>query len=477
MTAGVPFPVVAAKIVMIAIALMVFFTVGECYTEVFTIATDGDGPSYYGGNIDSNFFMAKRSSGCSFEWTSSAGSATGDDDNDENREIFYGSIVGSDGLVYATGTTKGNFLSPEDEVPTLDAAVVVYDAADGSLVRQAQYDVDNGLDDVASAIAQKPDGTLLVAVYGSPPNAQNTAVYSTKVLEISPDSLELVGSHTIQVHTSGTFASITGGPAILHMIYDESQDSVVAVGQILGRGLLFMFSLSTDTVVTQTEWGSILGNMQIGGLATDGNGAFFVTGSNSENILENGDLQNVVASELHAYVIRYDNVLLAEPEVTWVRQLAGSGSSQSGGDVSLDATAGTVVVIGSFHADFVVTDEQTGRTFELSTVTSDGLTDIFVWYLDAESGFFTDLQLSFGSTASEDRGNVVEVLSSGRLEIGGVINDGTDDSALACEEQIVSASPTPSPRVSSSTSVGPSSNPVQFASPSSSSSIATSNPA
>ncbi|KAI0563440.1 Quinoprotein amine dehydrogenase beta chain-like protein [Gracilaria domingensis] len=385
-------PIAATNKLLLVAAILVFsFTVGDCYTEAFSITTHGNEASYYAGNIDSNFFMAKRSSGCSFEWTSSAGSATGDDDNNENREIFYGSIVGSDGLIYAAGTTKGNFSSPEDEVPTLDAAVVVYEPSNGSLVRQAQFDVYNGLDNVVGAIVQKPDGALLVAVYCSPPNTQNIALYSTRVLEISPDSLELLGSHDVEVLTTGAFAFIFGGPTILDMIYDESQNAVVAVGQILGRGLLFMFSLSTSSVVAQTEWGSILANMQIGGLATDDNGAFYVTGSSSENIRENGDLQTVVASELHAYVIRYDNVLLAEPELRWVRQLAGSGSSQSGDDISLDPTSGAVVVIGSFHADFAVTDEHSGRTFELRTITSDGLTDIFVWYLDAENGTFTDL--------------------------------------------------------------------------------------
>eukprot|EP00178_Gracilaria_changii_P027510 TRINITY_DN884_c0_g1_i10.p1 TRINITY_DN884_c0_g1~~TRINITY_DN884_c0_g1_i10.p1 ORF type:complete len:3006 (+),score=281.65 TRINITY_DN884_c0_g1_i10:8694-17711(+) len=453
------------------LVLAIFITTCVAYTEVFAIGTDdSESSSYYVGNIDSNFFAAKRSADCSFEWTTSAGSATGDDDNDENREIFYDVVIGSDGLIYAVGTTKGNFSSPEDEVPTLDAAVIVYDPSDGSLVRQAQYDVENGLDDTAAAVVQKPDGTLVVAVYGSPPNVQNNAVYVTRILEISPDTLELVTSHVVQVQTSGSFASITGGPTILDMMYIEDQEAVVAVGQILGRGLLFMFSLSTGSVVTQAEWGNILGNMQIGGLSTDYNGAFFVTGSSSENVLENGDLLTVQRSEFHAYAIRYDNLLLAEPELTWVRQLAGSGGSQSGDDVALDPSTGAIVVIGSFDANFEVTDEQNGRTFELSTITSDGLTDIFVWHLDAENGAFLNLRLSSASTASEDRGNVVEVLSSGRLEIGGVINDGTDDSALACDTESLSPSPTPSSSssaiASGPTSPGPSSIFVQLLSPS-----------
>ncbi|CAN8072434.1 unnamed protein product [Agarophyton chilense] len=449
---------------------MDFCTTCFSYTEIFSITKDVSEVTYYAGNIDSNFFVAKRASNCSFEWTSSAGSATGDDDNDQNREIFYDTLIGSDGLIYAVGTTKGNFSSPQDEVPTLDAAIVVYDPSDGSLVRQAQYDVEGGLDDVARGIIQKSDGNLMVSVYASLSNVQNSPIYATRLLEISPNTLQLVGSYVVKVQTSGSFVSITGGPMILKMIYVESEEAVVAVGQILGRGLLFLFSLSTNTVIAQTEWGNIVGNTQIGGIVTDNNGAFFVTGSTSENVLDNGDLESVVPSEFHSYVIRYDNLLSAKPEITWVRQLAGSGSSQSGDGVAIDPVTGEIVVIGSFDADFVVKDDLSGSTFELQKITSDGLTDIFVWYLNAEGGAFTDLRVSFASSTSEDRGNVVEILSSRRLEIGGVINDGIDGNALACDEESVSASPALFPSVPSSISDTPT-NPISGASPSPSSTL------
>ncbi|KAI0562235.1 Quinoprotein alcohol dehydrogenase-like protein [Gracilaria domingensis] len=339
----------------------------------------------------------------------------------------------SDGLLYAVGTTKGNFSFPTEEVPTLDAVVVVYNATNGELVRQAQYDVGNGLDDIAKAVVESSRGNLLLSVQGTPHNIRNSAVHETRLLEISRDTLALIHTHKLELTTHDRLISITGGPSISDIVYVRDQEAIVAAGQFLGRGVLFLYSLTTGTVLRQTEWGSILGNQQVGALIMDETGAFYVTGSSDMNVLDNGDLKNNETKHYHAYVIRYDNLLDGAPVRSWVRQLSGYGSSQSGDDIGLDPVTGELVVIGSFGGNFTMSDKQSGRTYELNTLTNNGLTDIFVWYIDAGSGSFKDLGLSSAaSTLSEDRVNALQVLSSRRLEIGGVINDGADDEALSC---------------------------------------------
>lgn len=428
----------------------------DAFTEVFSITKDSVDNSYYVGNKESNFFIGKRDPSCGFEWTSTDGSTSGDDDRDQNDEILHGVIVADDGLLYATGSTRGNFSSPTDEAPNLDAAVIVYDTADGSAVRQKQYDIVASFDNVGSAIVQKPDGLLLVSVYGSLPNVQNSAIFETRLLEIDAETLETQNVYTLTVTTS-EFFRVTGGPKILDFIFDDSSNSIVAVGHILGRGILWRYSLDSGSVTSQAEWGTAFGSYQISGFTSDGAGAFYVVGSSLENVLGNSDLSSPAISDFHAYVIRYDGLTATTTTETWVRQLNAPGSSQSGSDITIDPVTGEIVVIGTFDADFEVTDSQTSEVFQVPSITNNGLTDIFVWVLEPLTGNFTELRISdLASTSSEDRGNAVQVLSNRQLEIGGVINDGTNGDPVVCDDSKV---PSPSPTTSGSPSLSPTPSP------------------
>lgn len=409
---------------------------------MFSVTKDDFDNSYYVGNQDSNFFIGKRDKSCAMEWTSTDGSTIGDNDNDENSEILYSVIVGIDGLLYATGSTRGNFTSPLDEVPNLDAAVVVYDPSSGRTLRQRQYDVVSGFDNVGRAIVQKPDGMLLVAVYGSPPNVDNSAVYQTLLMEINQVTLDIENLYSLTVTTTEIFP-VFGGPKILDFLYDTASSSIVAVGHILGRGILWRYSLVSGVVTAQAEWGTIFGSYQISGFTTDGDGAFYVVGSSQERVLGNTDVSITVSSQFHAYVIRYDSLIDAQTPATWVRQLDAAGGSQSGMDIAIDPVTSELVVIGTFDADFEVTDSKTSLSFQVKAVTDNGLTDVYIWALEPEGGNFSDVRKStLASTVSEDRANTVQVMSDRRVDIGGVINDGIDENPLICDEsEVVSFSP------------------------------------
>lgn len=435
------------------------------FTEVFSITKDHSDNSYYAGNQESNFFIGKRNSACTLEWASTNGSTIGDNDNDENSEILYDVIFGRDALLYATGSTRGNFTSPTDELPNLDAAIVVYDPFDGRAVRQRQYDLVSGFDNIGRAIAEKPEGLLLVAVYGSPPNVDSSAVYQTLLLEINQVTLDVENLYSVTLTTTEIFP-VSGGPKILDFIYDNESNSVVAVGHILGRGILWRYSLDSSLVTAQAEWGTIFGSYQISGFTTDGAGAFYVVGSSQERVLGNTDLSTTVSSQFHAYVIRYDDLVDFDTPATWVRQLDASGSSQSGMDIAIDPVTGALVVIGAFDADFEVTDSKTSQTFQVEAITDNGLTDVFIWVLEPVEGNFSDIRIvSLASTVSEDRANVVQVMSNRRIDIGGVINDGVDGNPLVCDESEV-VSPSPSTLISPSPSATPTSSPTVSTSPS-----------
>lgn len=433
------------------------------FTEVFSITRDEFDNSYYAGNQESNFFIGKRDQSCAVDWASTDGSTTGDNDNDENSEILYSAIVGSDGLLYAAGSTRGNFTSPTDEAPNLDAAVVVYDPSSGRALRQRQYDVVSGFDNVGRAIVQKPDGSLLVAVYGSPPNVDNSAVYQTLLMEVNQVTLDIENTYPLSVTITGSFP-VVGGPKILDFMYDDVSNSIVAIGHILGRGILWRYSLASGVVTAQAEWGTIFGSYQISSFATDGAGAFFVVGSSQERVLGNTDLSTTISSQFHAYVIRYDGLVDTQTSATWVRQLDAVGSSQSGMDVAIDPVTGELIVIGAFDADFEVTDSKTSQSFQVEAITNNGLTDVYVWVLEPVEGNYTDVKISaLASTVSEDRANAVQVMSDRRVDIGGVINDGIDENPLVCDESKV-VRPSPSASISPSPSITLTSSPSASAS-------------
>lgn len=445
-----------ARLVATIVALTIVLPSVSAFTEVFSIAKDSDDNGYYVGHQDSSFYIGRYGSSCSVAWNSTDGSTTGDDDKEKFTEILYDAVVASDGFVYAVGSTSGDFSSPADRLPNIDAAVVVYDPNTGEALRRAQYDISSGFDNVARAIVQKPDGNLLVVVYSSSPNVQNSAVYDTLLAEINPDTLAVANTYSLSVTTTDLF-SVTGGPKVLDFIYDNTSDSVVLLGHILGRGILWRYSLIEQRTVGQAEWGSTFGNFEISGLATDGDGAFFVVGSSNANVLGNTDLGSSSGTEYHAYVIRYDNVTEASTSSTWVRQLAGSAGSQSGKDVVLDTNSNEAVIVGSFDSDFNVDDQQTQTSFSVAALTSNALRDTFLWALDADTGDFAEVTLStLSSTSGDDRGNVVEVFSSSLLEIGGVFNDGTDLNPVVCDASFVPTSPTPTPTSSRTGSPSPS---------------------
>ena len=455
----------------LAILLCMFLLPHQCdsYTEVFSITQDADDNTYFVGNRDSDFFIGKKNSVCLLQWESTAGSTSGDDNDNGNSEVLHDAVVGRNGAVYAVGSTHGSFSSPSNEVPNLDAAVVVYDSSTGAVIQQRQYDIAADLDNVAQAISQKANGNILVAVYGSVPNIESIATYETRILEIDSETLEVQNVHEIVVTTTENVFSITGGPKLLDFIYEEATNSIIALGHILGRGILWKYSFDSEAASNQVEWGEAFGNFQISAFTSDGKGAYYVVGSSSEQVLGNSDLQTTVSAEYHAYIVRFDNLDSSNLSPTWVRQLAGSGSSQSGSDVAIDPVTGEIVVIGEYDADFSVTDAQTSQTFNLNLSTDDGITDVFLWYLDASSGDFKQLRSSSAaSTNSEDRGNAISILSRRTVQIGGITNDGDDAASTVCDKTNTLPSPTPSS--TPSPSVTPSQTPSTSSSPTSSSS-------
>lgn len=425
------------------------------FTEVFAITKDPSDNAYYVGNTASDFFIGKRNSICAFAWTSSAGSTTSDDDNDRNEQILYDVIVAADRNIYAVGSTRGDFRAPSTELPDLDAAIVVYHPDNGALVRQAQFDEPHGYDNVATSLVQKPDGTLLVAVHGSVIALDQSAVFETRLMEIDPLSLAIGANHTVSVTTTEIFA-VSGGPKLLDFTYDGATDSIVAVGYILGRGMLWRYHLATRIVTAQAEWGTVFGSFQTSAFTTDGLGAFFVVGSSSANVLGNRDLTNLVSSEVHAYVIRYDALTTSPTSPTWVRQLSASGGSQFGNDIAMDPVTNDLVVVGTFDVSFLETDAQTTESFQVDAISDTGLTDIYVWVLNKDSGSYVSLRRSdVASTAAEDRANAVQVLSNRRLDIGGVIDDGIDSNPLVCDDFYIPTSPSLTPTPLPGLSVSP----------------------
>lgn len=416
-----------------------FFHLVTTYTEVFSIVKTSTDISYAVGNHGSNFYIESRNSSCALLWNSTAGSTTGDDNNGENSEILYSAILGSDNLLYAVGITRGKFSDPIEESINQDVAVVVYNPSDGSVVRQQQYDIPSGTDNTASAVAQKDDGNVLIAVHGS----YGSVLQETRILEIDSNTLETLEIYSIEVVTSPPIV-ITGGPVLVSMVYESESNSIVALGHIISLGVLFRFSLDTATVTSQAEWGSLFGSVIINDFISDGAGSYFVVGSSSDVILQNSDMSSGISTELRAYVIRFDNLNETTTSPTWVRQLNSDTTSDlRGKSVTIDPSSREIVVAGQYSGSLTVSDSQTSVSYQISAVSSNGQQDIFLWRLDPVTANFNEIKSAVMSNPDErDEIEAVNVLSNSVVLVGGALNNGDDSLAVSCN--ISTESPSPS---------------------------------
>ena len=399
--------------------LMALISPTLAYTEVFVVTHQPCDVLYYVGNRDADFFIAKRNQNCEPLCSSSSGSTEGDGGSDGNNEILRDILIGNDGLLYAAGSTKRNFSFPELKSANLDALILVYHSEKSSVVLRSEYDMPANIDNAGQSIVQKPDGTLLLALYSFISSDGFFAFTDARLLGINPATLETSETHGIEIILQQAFGS-TGGPKMADMIYEGSSNLVVILGHVLGNGVVFRYDLATETMIAQEEWSHVFQSTEVNEFTSDGSGGLYVVGSSNENVLENGDLVNPVSTEMHACVIYFD-ALSSTKNGVWVRQLATGGSTKTGKAVDIDPVTGQVVVIGNFIRDFAFVDTQTGTTFNVRALNEGGLSDVFLRYLDPDSGKTEVLRLASTSTQSADKANAVVVFVSQGIEIRGAI--------------------------------------------------------
>ena len=268
----------------------------NAYTVVQYVLKAPDDSTYHFGNQDSDFYVEKRDAMCNTQWHTTAGSTSSDDSDAEFSQVLYAGVLGTNGLLYAVGSTPGNRLTSDNE--NMKTAVVAYNTTDGSLVRYAQFDELNGLDNRPKAIASRDsDGILIVGVYGS----VNDTHQETKILQIQPEKFTLMVSHSVSLTSTDEYRT-TNGLMLVSMIYERDLNSLVALGHVASRAFLFRFDIDTGSVTDQAEWGSLFGTVTVDGLVSDMPGIYYIAGSTLESILDNKDVTST-SNYLRPYIV------------------------------------------------------------------------------------------------------------------------------------------------------------------------------
>lgn len=192
------------KAVVAVFLILGLISGSTAFTEVFSLAKDESDNVFSVGHTDGDFFINKIAK-CEIQWTSSDGSTSADNDNDQNNEVFYDvKVRKKNGLVYAVGKTKGNSSGSIDEASTIDASLVVYNPDTGSAVQQMQYQIAEGQDDVASALTFNiTSGDILVATNSIPTNDRSAGITEGHILTINGDTLEVSDDKELRIRFSG----------------------------------------------------------------------------------------------------------------------------------------------------------------------------------------------------------------------------------------------------------------------------------